>query len=227
MSINWSRLENFIGYGREESPVVFIGKEEGFGPNIRGDLTGRSAWTRIMDLRDAAGKDPDHRFTEHIRCQRTWRPMCHLMLRREGVAQPDLAARSQYQAGRLGRKDSETLLAELFPFPQPRAKAWEGIPPDRYASRSDYEAKLLPRRIDVLQDALASAKRELVVCYTTECWPAFKQLFGGARWTRAPRGLPIETAKVGQMRVLLTPAFSSRFFNSGDNLQAFSDFALR
>jgi hypothetical protein len=43
-AINWERIESFIGYGRRDAPVVFIGMEEGLADKsaLKNDLIRRS-----------------------------------------------------------------------------------------------------------------------------------------------------------------------------------------
>jgi hypothetical protein len=54
--INWERIETFIGFGRHDAPVVFIGMEEDLRSRdeLNGDLLIRSSYDRpIMDLKEA------------------------------------------------------------------------------------------------------------------------------------------------------------------------------
>src|ERR1700728_1505894 len=90
-TIDWNRIETFIGYGREDAPVVFVGIEEGLSEeeSLEGDLLRRSAFESIMDLQLAhqgiAGTD---RFfdADRPKSQRTWCAMCDLVLRRRAHA---------------------------------------------------------------------------------------------------------------------------------------------
>ena len=96
MHIDWDRIENFIGYGNINAPVVFIGMEESLDNDVplADDLRMRSQFDKVVDLR-AAGEASIRKF------QRTWKPMCDLMLRRCGKAS-NYESRLSYQIKELG-----------------------------------------------------------------------------------------------------------------------------
>ncbi len=73
---------------------------------------------RVHGLHEAQSSlaDCNKYFGPNAVCQRTWRPMCHLMLRRAGISNPTKEQRTRYQAEKLGRTTGETLLAELMPY---------------------------------------------------------------------------------------------------------------
>jgi len=83
--IDWERIEKFVGFGRADAPVIFIGMEEGLksAEALDEDLAIRSRYEQpIMDLREAhkgiAGTenyfDPDR-----APRQQTWRVMADIM----------------------------------------------------------------------------------------------------------------------------------------------------
>jgi hypothetical protein len=143
-----------------------------------------------------------------VRSQPTWRPMCDLMLRREGILAPTLVDRKHYQAHRLGRSDGDTLLTELLPYPHKKSSTWRYSPPlGRYPTREHYHYRstMLPMRRDLIRRLLAEARRELVVCYGKTEWPEFKRVFEGANWRECH---PFQLTNVNGVRVVLTPHFS-------------------
>lgn len=232
----WSRIENFVGYGRRDAPVVFIGLEEGLSQpeTLQEQLAIRAGFAPVMDLKAAHASIPGTaRFFDPVRpkCQRTWRPMCDLLLRREDPEHlaPTAQLRGHYQATRLGRTHGETLLTELLPYPHVRADHW--VYGDRYATRQDYEAALLGERLQLLSTELAAAKRELIVCYGASRWPAFKQLMqltfglGAGDWSTELGGA-VQVAESGGTRIVLTHHFSGRQFNSEAQLADFAQIAL-
>src|SRR5579864_5353424 len=88
LAIHWDIIEQFIGFGRIDAPVAFVGAEEGLAAEdaLRNDLLLRSTFAPIMDLEQA------HRgivngaalFSDSPRRQPTWRVMADVMLHFEG-----------------------------------------------------------------------------------------------------------------------------------------------
>lgn len=210
--VDWDRIEGFIGYGTRNAPVVFIGMEEGAGSNddLRSGLARRSLFDPIVEL------------TPQVQTQRTWRPMCDLMLRRQGNSAPSLADRQRYQFERLGRAGGDTLLTELMPYPSNNIRVWPYKEFGRYGDRESYMRDCLARRIDLLRATLSSAPRDLVICYGKGHWPHFRKLFDGPWVTTGG----FEIGRFGASRVVLAPHFSGRAFNSGEQLRAFAAIAL-
>jgi len=229
--INWDRIEAFIGYGRLDAPVVFIGMEEGLQQHVpmETDLMLRSRFEPVMDLREAhqgiAGTDKF--FSATPVCQRTWRPMCDLMLRREGVCDPEVATRNRYQATRLGRSHGDTLIAEMLPYPMKNRRdisSWPYSKFGRFETNQAYLATIRPQRIELLRAALRCASREVIICHGKGEWPQFQAIFGDVHWKLEP---PFSIASWKGVRVILTPQLSHRVFNSDDQLAQFAGFALR
>jgi hypothetical protein len=228
-NINWKRIEEFIGFGRRDAPVVFIGMEEGLrDPDaLLEDLNVRSSYRdAVMDLAEAhRGIAGTERYFEpdHAPRQPTWRVMADLMLRREGDGHPTGEQRRTYRALRLGRANGETLLTELLPYPHPKRSDWLYGRFGRYQTREAYSEALLPARVDLLRCVLDEAHRELVVCYGKDAWAEYSLLFDGVTWIddgRFRRGM------LGATRIVLTPHFSGRDFNTDEQLAALANVAL-
>ncbi len=217
------QLINFIGYGRRDAPIVFIGQEER--AHTGDDLSGRRAWTEVMDLARATGGDSHERRSGRIKPQMTWRPMCYLMLARETQQSPTFDQCNRYQAERLGLATEHALLTELFPIPQEDGSGWGGPYAATWPTRRAYEAEVWPTRRELLSNLLAEAKRDLVVCYTKGHWHRFKELFPGATWSCVDVDADIHAARVGHTKILLTHAFS-RKFRSGKRLARLAEAAL-
>jgi hypothetical protein len=231
--IDWERIEGFVGYGNESAPVVFVGMEEGLADpgQLDSDLLYRSSYNNtIMDAEVA------HRglaqgpalFTDSPRAQRTWWVMADVMLHYEGRVPAEKAARSaartQYRAKHLGRQGGDTLLVELLPYPQTAIDDWLYAKYKRFATRSEYEARMLGYRLKLLQDVLASHPRRAIVCYGKSYWDKYKRLFPGATpWTRVEG---FECATWRDAKVTLTDHFVYKTFNSDEELDAFASAAL-
>jgi hypothetical protein len=223
--IDWQRIETFVGYGNMFAPVVFIGVEEGLSNegSLQEDLRIRSGFEPVMDLKDAhAGITDTERLFDprHTKCQRTWRPMCDLMLRRSGE-KPTLETRNRYQASELGRKNGHTLLCELLPYPSKNASAW--IYPGRFESREAYRKAIVPQRIRLLKNTIGEAKRELIVCYGKGDWKNFEVLFEGAELRNHGR---YRVGSSNGTRIVFATHFSAREFNTDAELEALAGAAL-
>ncbi|MDP9025924.1 MAG: hypothetical protein M3N13_11190, partial [Candidatus Eremiobacteraeota bacterium] len=227
MAINWDRIENFIGFGNPMAPVVFLGMEEGLrrDSDLHADLEMRSTYDAYMDLAEAQGKleGAGSYFGSTPVTQNTWRPMCHLMLKREGIENPRLEQRARYQADRLGRLDGDTLLCELLPYPHSDTGQWLYAEFGRYATRTRFEADIIPRRQEIFRKAFTTHRPELIVAYGKSNWPAYKDIFGDAEWHKADA---FEYAIWGQTRVVLAHQLAGRLFNKNEQLDTFADVAL-
>jgi len=155
--------------------------------------------------------------------QRTWRPMCHLMLRRAGVLHPTLTQRLRYQADALGRKNGESLLVELLPYPHPDSGKWLYETFERFKTRAAYEAAILPQRMRLLRDIITEHPPEIIVAYGKRNWDSYKQLINVASWTDAA---PFEFTDVGRTRVVVVPHLAKKHFSTDEQLDAFADLAL-
>lgn len=226
-AIDWTRIESFIGFGSPNAAVVFVGMEEGLlnDADLLEDLRSRSKYGVYEDLESAQATlgTVSKYFGSRAVTQRTWRPMCDLMLRREGVARPTALQRTRYQAERLGRENGESLLTELMPYPCHDRNSWPYAAISPYKNRFEYMAAVRPKRIALLKQTLKQISPEVVVCYGRDDWKYFERLFDGARWKDE---YPFRVASLGITRVVLSPHFSSRAFNTDAQLDKFADVAL-
>jgi hypothetical protein len=195
--------------------------EEGLsaGASLDDDLLARTAYEPYEDLLEGqtALGSPQRFFGDNPKAQRTWRPMCHLMLRRSGIREIDNAARCRYQADRLGRRDGDTLLAELLPYPNPNTKIWHYA--DRFATRD----MMVNARVALLKRAFSDARFELVVAYGVANWQHYVRIFDVSKWTSNGS---FRVGYHGDSRIVLAPHLSTRAFNTSAQLDAFADLAL-
>lgn len=230
MSPDWDRIESFVGYGRVDAPVVFVGMEESLADEagLAADLALRSTFEPVMDLERAHRGivDGASLFSESPRRQPTWRVMADVMLHFEGRrfanADERSDARRNYRAKRLGRSDGDSLLAELLPYPNPKRSGWHYA--DRFATREKYVEKIWPLRRALLTEALAATKRRAVVCYGKGDWDNFKTLFPELEWVEQDR---FALADWNGAPITLTNHFSGRSFNTDEQLDALVAVTLR
>ena len=227
---NWKRIEEFVGFGRPDAPVIFIGMEEGLNDAeaLDEDLGIRSRYDQpIMDLKDAhLGIAGTEKYFDPDRAPRqpTWRVMADLMLRRSGNNAPTGADRRRYRALDLGRSHGGSLLTELLPYPHPKRSNWLYSRFGKYQTREEYTREMLPRRRTLLRSVIASAPCELIVCYGKGNWPEFQDLFDDVLW--ADIG-PFRVGGEGGARIVLTTHFSGYGFNTDAQLAELASATLQ
>ena len=230
-SIDWSRIERFIGYGRIDAPIVFVGMEEGLASeqDLDHDLEARSAFSPVMDLEEAHRTiaEGDNLFTDSPRRQPTWRVMADLMLQYEKQRFPDAQsralARKIYRAKRLGRSSGKTLLTELLPYPHRRTSSWLYSRFGRYTTREEYVSKLLPERQALIRHALFAFQRAAIICYGRSDWLNFKAMFPEVQWVPVLR---FECAAWRGARIILCDHFATKYFNTDTQLNEFAAVVL-
>ena len=202
-------LLDFVGYGRLDAPVWFLGMEEAGGgeQNIRTRLKFRT----VEDCAEAHRTlGIIHRHWGKRVIQRTWRGMCYIMLRLENKP-VDTESIREYQAESLGRNGGQTLLVELMPIPKHNIGAWgyeELIP--QFKSREDYYRQVKPRRLAYLQTLLQENKPLMAVGYGKAYWADYKALFPEIRFAQLGQ---FEVGKSHDQTVVLTDHFTARSMN--------------
>jgi hypothetical protein len=206
-------LLNFVGYGRLEADVWFLGMEEAGGgeDNIRARLKFRP----VEDCAEAhhiLGITKHHVGRKVI--QRTWRGMCYIMLRLDGKT-VDAESIRNYQADYLGRFQGNSLLCELMPIPKPNLNDWgyEKLIP-QLSSPDEYYQVVKPRRIKFLQALVAEHLPKVVIGYgqgfSQSYWQAYRELFPDSKFYKNGQFL---VARSANTLVILTDHFTSRTMN--------------
>ena len=195
------KLENFIGYGREDAKIIFFGLEEAGGgwENLKKRI--KIEDYRFLDCKrfhldnlkhtkpyKLHSDDPDVR----VKFQNVWKFMSYLMLRLDNVPKDKIFLNKSrihrdYQNNKLGTKGKigETLLTEIFPIPCSNLKKWGAQDLDyteiitQYKNKSDYQKKVLDKRIQLFKKILKSKnfKARAIVCYGKTHWKQFKKFF--------------------------------------------------
>ncbi len=222
--IDWNAIEQFVGYGAPDAPFVFVGTEEGLDKyaDLEHDLLTRSRYRPYMDLLAAQGALAcgNEYIGEHVKSQRTWRPMCDLMLRFENTAPTD-ELRKRYQGTRLGRIPGQTLLAELLPYPRNKADgSWPYTQWNRFGDFEQYKNALLLPRINLLRTAIHAHPPKLIVCYGKTYWDEYARLANVQEWRDAGAFRFGKDASTGA-GVVLTWHFTRAPFNTDEQLAQF------
>jgi hypothetical protein len=205
-----ARLLNFLGYGRLDAPVWFLGMEEGGGGEER--LLIQCTFDQVEDLYEAHKKLGIRHHHEGKRLlQRTWNPMCEFMLRVEGNPSPTTEDRRTYQAENLGRSHGNSLLLELLPIPKPNMAAWDyPLTFPEYPDVESYRSVLIPQRIDLISQLVRLHQPKVIVAYGKEYWPHYRQIINDAAFTEH-NGFP--TASQGDTLMILTHFLSRKEMN--------------
>lgn len=182
-----------IGYGNLKAGYWFLGAEEGFSNSGQNVL---SLWLReaaVEDLYEAHQRrgQMDHLDSVDGQRQSTWAFCIRLLLALQGKEHGDGPV-LDYQRRRWGRRDGETLLAELLPLPNPNRQAWmysahSGIA-GYLANRALFEAQWLGPRTDLLRSMILVHRPAVFVAYTKGCWKSYEGIFDGARWQTIDAG---------------------------------------
>ena len=169
-------LLNFIGYGRLDADIWFLGLEE---TSADGQIVHeRLKFRQVEDSLEAQnllGISPSQ--FEHDNLQDAWRGMSEIMLKLE--ARPTTPENiREYRTESLGRAEGSTLLCELFPIPMPADGAWgyENLLP-QYASREEYFNSLRPLRFEFFKELINQNLPKIIICYGRSSWPLYQELF--------------------------------------------------
>ncbi len=202
-------LLNFIGYGKLNADVWFLGMEEGGGGanNIRSRLRFRP----VEDCAEAhkiLGITKFHTGQNII--QPTWRGMCYIMLRLEGKP-VDRESIRNYQADYLGRFRGNSLLCELMPIPKPKVKVWDyKMLITQFRSAKEYFQVVKLRRVNYLRGLIQKHHPKVVIGYGKKYWQAYSELFPALKFSGHGQFL---VARDTNTVVVLTHHFISRTMN--------------
>lgn len=203
-------LLRFLGYGNLGGRFWFIGMEErGADTDLDLELRWRLTFQPIDDLMEVHERwvrfKPNEPF-DRRRLIPTWSVMSKLVLRLSGSPDwQDVASVRRCQAERLGRKGGDTFLTEILPLPAPNLASW---PYGKYfATRADYENRVLPRRLEALRALFDQHRPEYVFCYGKAYWEHHRKLFFGANFHPAAGG-QVEVGRLGATTVVLTRFFA-------------------
>lgn len=164
---------HFIGYGNLDSPLWFIGMEEG-GGNSKEEIELRlKAWkdlncpnvTDICDFHERI--EHGFLFKGKVKLQKTWAKLIAFQLSLIGLESSKEELRT-FQRDNLGRSDSNNALLELMPLPSPGIKKWfynsfSTLP--YLESRKKYFNEMIDMRILMLQREINKYKPRIVLFY--------------------------------------------------------------
>jgi hypothetical protein len=212
-----AHLSAFIGYGRLDAPIWFVGMEEGLGGNesaLEGNLSVRLGWSaRVMDMAEAHdAHNLNGPYFETGRVPTVWLFMARIAraLGREQAAdwQADREAARAYVRDSLGRSNGETLLAELLPLPRVNVHSWPEAYRGLFPTAREYVASVLPQRIAMLGELVRTHRPRLLICYGSSHRGHYRRIVGAAEWA-CLAGTQIEVTRRANTTAALMPFFGN------------------
>jgi hypothetical protein len=176
-------LLEFIGFGRLDADIWFLGLEEGSGDENY--LRQRLDFEIVQDTKDTQntlGISEDQFCEKYL--QGAWKGMCEIMLKLEGKETSEENILT-YRSERLGRSEGSTLLCELLPLPMPVEPVWsyaEVLP--QYNSRETYLAAVKPLRFEQYRELIHEYAPKIILAYGQAAWPDYMELFHNFKLTQ-------------------------------------------
>ena len=175
----------FIGYGRLDADIWFLGFEES-GGKVE-ELITRINFDEIMDsvaAQTMLGRSSQIFGSENL--QGAWKGISEVMLKLEGK-KPSAVDIEHYYADSLGRNDGGTLLVDFMPIPVPANDGWvyeELIP--QYESRQAYYSEVKPMRMELMSSLIKQNLPKIIIGYGQANWTDYQELFSD--YKLAPNG---------------------------------------
>lgn len=182
-SLLTQHMNVLFGYGSATAPYWFIGSEEGgqiTEPIVAKRLQIWEDWKKptLVDLPEyyeaCMGKRKPY-FSDPVTLQRTWSAIIWMLLGIEGNQNPTTLDAENFQKSKLGTKDGNNRLLELFPLPSPSTDPeewpyhdWVDTDALTYlASRDEYERHWKKQRALALRKLIVNSRPRprLVVLY--------------------------------------------------------------
>ena len=169
-------LLNFIGYGRLDADIWFLGLEES-ATDLK-NIRNRLKLKQVEDSQEAEsllGVSPEQFEKENF--QDAWGGMSEIMLRLDRKAATPANLRN-YRHESLGRAEGSTMICELLPLPMPAGEKWayEELLPE-YPNRETYLEWIKPLRIDLFRELVNQNLPKIVLCFGRQSWPIYEELF--------------------------------------------------
>jgi len=170
------QLLNFIGYGRLDADLWFLGYEEQ--PLNDANLRARLNFNQVEDCAEAREKlDISLQKFAEDHLMNAWHGMCEVLLRVEKNEASEENIQ-QYLTDQLGRADGTALICELLPLPMSADNEWNYVSQiPQYASREAYYAEIKPLRIDFFRELVQQQLPKVIIAFGKNNWPDYQVIF--------------------------------------------------
>jgi len=195
------KLENFIGYGRDDAEIIFFGLEEAGGgwENLKTRIKIKNY--DYLDCKRFHLDNFEHKKpyklhyddeSKKVNFQPVWKFMSYLMLKLENKSEQEIFSNNSdllrsYQNNYLGTKNNngKTLLTEIFPIPCSSLKHW-GTKNESYTSiipfykdKKEYQNIVLEKRVELFKKFVKSEnyQAKAIICFGKSHWKDFKKFF--------------------------------------------------
>ena len=157
-------IHTFYGYGRYDTPIWFLGMEEG-GSSLEQRICvwnerGQRELDNAREFHLALGAGTEF-FTKPTKLQKTWGRLIRLLLSTRGEP-------VTYEAVLECQRESfykEAALIELFPLPSPNTRVW---PYEQWwPNRAAYRRALVDWRLAHIQERIDQYNPQAVICYAS------------------------------------------------------------
>lgn len=181
-----NRINNFWGYGNLNSPLWFIGMEEGFHGEF-GDLEKRFIKTKdkiVVDLKEEMKDLKDHMkwFVPDSPMQRTWGKLIRIILTLNCDAEIDNEQIKEYQRTKLGKLNGDHCILDFMPLPcrSTKEKDWPyaGCRIDYLKSRKKYKKIVMNLRSKLLKKMIEKYSPEMVILYSLKYLKIWRKIIG-------------------------------------------------
>lgn len=171
------QLLNFIGYGRIDADIWFVGVEEK--ATSENEIQSRVNFDQVLDSFEAQemlGVGREEFVRNNFNEAGAGIAKILLML---GEVIPTEKSIQEYLDHQLGLGTGPALIASLFPLPMKQDQTWQyqdSFP--QFVSYDDYINSVKQLRFDLFKELIHFHSPKMVICYGKAGWPLFQELFG-------------------------------------------------
>ncbi|MEO8398587.1 MAG: hypothetical protein ABI550_02100 [Ignavibacteriaceae bacterium] len=167
-------LYNWLGYGKINSPIWFIGTEEGGAEiwrkktkTLEESLRIRQSFNLSMDFVEVWEKKYNIKLSS-FKGANVWRYIAAFIL---SINNQDITKENIYNfinvEKKLGRSDSDHFLCELLPLPKERKNSIS--PYEDWSSLKKYHDEVMPKRFELIKKSIEkNSKIKLIISYEKE-----------------------------------------------------------
>jgi len=203
----------FMGYGRVDAPIWFLGMEESMGGSrdtaealsqaVDDNIRARLTFDSVMDMGEAMFKLGWDFEKETKSPTRVWTWMAYLAIE---IEKPEgIADKVDYVRKHLGRKNGSTFLTELLPLPAVGLRHWPAQYQVLYPNRKAYFHAVWEQRKTFLKQLFHDHPPRYLFAYGTTYRKYYKAVIGDIDWKPLENTRGIEVGKTGNTIAVIMP----------------------